>query len=52
MSRFVPLLSLLATSCGVANSQPSGSTVTVTLPPPKAAAPSPGFSTPVKASVS
>lgn len=44
MSRCVPLLFLLAASCAPGQPQQQrGSTVTVTLPPPKAV-PAPGFS--------
>lgn len=43
MVRCLPLLFLLAASCGFGQSQSPGSTVTVTLPPPKAV-PAPGFS--------
>jgi hypothetical protein len=41
-------LFLLLASCGPADPKATGSTVTVTLPPPKAAVPAPGFSTPVR----
>ncbi|HET8534811.1 MAG TPA: hypothetical protein VFL74_04610 [Sphingomicrobium sp.] len=43
MLRWVPLLFLLVASCGSGHSQQRGSTVTITLPPPKAM-PAPGFS--------
>jgi hypothetical protein len=43
MLRCVPLLFLLAASCGSADSNRRGSTVTVTLPPPKPMS-GPGFS--------
>jgi hypothetical protein len=43
MLRCVPLLFLLAASCGSGKAHERGSTVTVTLPPPKAM-PAPGFS--------
>jgi hypothetical protein len=49
MLRVVPLLSLLfLASCGSGNGEPSGSSVTVKLPPPEQAA-APGFSRPVAA---
>jgi hypothetical protein len=44
MVRCIPLLFLLTASCGFGQQQQQrGSTVTVTLPPPKAM-PAPGFS--------
>lgn len=46
MLRWVPLLFLLAASCGFGQPQSRGTSVTVTLPPPKAV-PAPGFSSPL-----
>jgi len=43
MLRCVPLLFLLAASCDFGHAQPRGSTVTITMPPPKPMA-APGFS--------
>jgi hypothetical protein len=46
MHRFLPLLLFAVAACNFHRSNPGGSSVTVTLPPPKAMA-APGFSSPV-----
>jgi hypothetical protein len=46
MLRCVPLVFLLVASCGFGHPQSRGSSVTITLPPPKAV-PAPGFSSPL-----
>lgn len=44
------LPALLLILCGCDRLEPSGSSVTVKLPPPKAAQPAPGFAQPITAS--